>query len=286
MIWLVAAAVVLVVPAVAFPLTDSPGFCRSCHEMRPYYAAWHSGPHARVSCVQCHVGPGIGARVANKFAALREVRDHFLGHETFPSGGVVVPDSRCARCHRKLPRTATGFVHASHPAGVQCARCHPTAGHQVSYAALAAEGVLARGLEPSGSAPATVPADARGRRGTHRRVSCTTCHDATTGCSRCHTAPKKHFAGDCDTCHRNPASFRFTHPKSTGCSACHRAPAGHFTGRCSQCHSPEQPFRSANFAHPPTGEHSYRAFACARCHPRGLTTVSCTCHGGGIPSGD
>ena len=39
---------------------DSAQFCgQTCHTvMKPEFAAYQDGPHSRVSCVQCHIGPG------------------------------------------------------------------------------------------------------------------------------------------------------------------------------------------------------------------------------------
>jgi hypothetical protein len=39
---------------------DSPEFCgQVCHTvMQPEFAAYQDGPHSRVRCVDCHIGPG------------------------------------------------------------------------------------------------------------------------------------------------------------------------------------------------------------------------------------
>ena len=50
-------------------------FCgRVCHTtMEPQYVAHQSGPHARVACVDCHVGPGAGALIQSKMAGTRQL---------------------------------------------------------------------------------------------------------------------------------------------------------------------------------------------------------------------
>jgi hypothetical protein len=50
-------------------------FCgRVCHTtMEPQYVAHQSGAHARVPCVACHVGSGVGALVESKLAGTRQL---------------------------------------------------------------------------------------------------------------------------------------------------------------------------------------------------------------------
>ena len=50
-------------------------FCgQVCHTtMEPQYVAHQSGPHARVPCVACHVGPGVDALVESKLAGTRQL---------------------------------------------------------------------------------------------------------------------------------------------------------------------------------------------------------------------
>ena len=54
---------------------DSTTFCgRTCHTvMAPEYSAYQNSPHARVECVQCHIGPGAGWFVRSKLSGLRQV---------------------------------------------------------------------------------------------------------------------------------------------------------------------------------------------------------------------
>jgi hypothetical protein len=50
-------------------------FCgQVCHTtMAPQFASHQAGPHARVPCVSCHVGSGIGAMVESKMAGTRQL---------------------------------------------------------------------------------------------------------------------------------------------------------------------------------------------------------------------
>ncbi|HVM75984.1 MAG TPA: NapC/NirT family cytochrome c [Candidatus Saccharimonadales bacterium] len=54
---------------------DSTTFCGlTCHTvMAPEYSAYQNSPHARVECVQCHIGPGAGWFVRSKLSGLRQV---------------------------------------------------------------------------------------------------------------------------------------------------------------------------------------------------------------------
>lgn len=54
---------------------DSVAFCgQVCHEvMQPEFVSYQAGPHARVACVECHIGPGAPWFVRSKLSGLRQV---------------------------------------------------------------------------------------------------------------------------------------------------------------------------------------------------------------------
>src|SRR5262245_8264811 len=54
---------------------DSAQFCGlTCHTvMAPEYTAYVGSPHARVTCVECHIGPGAGWFVRSKLSGVRQV---------------------------------------------------------------------------------------------------------------------------------------------------------------------------------------------------------------------
>lgn len=320
---LIALAVAFVVSA---RLTDRSSFCVSCHEMRPYYTAWAAGKHQRVECVECHVAAGVAPRLSHKFVALGELWDHMTGDPRFPlPEPASVPDAWCKRCHPKVSVKAAStsrFSHDLHAKQAHCAECHASTGHDVPLSALATEGVLAADAQPVRAS--VVASGTPSRLPGHVPVTCTRCHDQPhTPCATCHKPPHKdrgrctlchrpgrafafvhpsgglpcadchkppanHFAGDCAGCHKVGARFTFVHPaRSSSCTRCHKAPANHFGSDCARCHKPSVPFAKTVFQHPSTGApHGYTAFACKNCHPSSLAAVSCTCHGGGRPSGD
>lgn len=54
--------------AFTWDYTNSPQFCgETCHTMPPEYTAYLTSPHARVDCVDCHIGKGfIAERITRK----------------------------------------------------------------------------------------------------------------------------------------------------------------------------------------------------------------------------
>ena len=58
-----------------YEFTESTTFCGElCHTvMAPEHTAWSNSPHAKVKCVECHVGPGAKWYVKAKISGLRQV---------------------------------------------------------------------------------------------------------------------------------------------------------------------------------------------------------------------
>ena len=54
---------------------DSLQFCgQVCHTvMKPEFTAYQDGPHSRVTCVQCHIGPGASWFAKSKMSGARQV---------------------------------------------------------------------------------------------------------------------------------------------------------------------------------------------------------------------
>jgi len=59
----------------AYEYTESVEFCgTACHSvMKPEYVAYKASPHARVTCVQCHIGPGTTWYVKSKLSGAYQV---------------------------------------------------------------------------------------------------------------------------------------------------------------------------------------------------------------------
>jgi hypothetical protein len=91
---------------------DSPAFCgQVCHTvMRPEFTAYRNGPHARVACVSCHIGPGANWFVKSKLSGTRQL--FAVALKTYPT---PVPSpvmnlrparETCEECH--WPEKFTG----------------------------------------------------------------------------------------------------------------------------------------------------------------------------------
>ena len=63
----------IIVTVIAVHLTEQPTFCKTCHNMRPYYQAWKTSKHNNVECVKCHFEPGVLSTIEGKFKALSMV---------------------------------------------------------------------------------------------------------------------------------------------------------------------------------------------------------------------
>ncbi|MGQ0736744.1 MAG: NapC/NirT family cytochrome c [Acidobacteriota bacterium] len=84
---------------------ETAAFCgETCHEtMEPQFAAYQVSPHARVACVDCHVGPGVDSLVESKLAGTRQLWQLVRGTapRPIPSPVRTLRPARdtCERCH-------------------------------------------------------------------------------------------------------------------------------------------------------------------------------------------
>ncbi len=89
----------------AYEFTDSVKFCgQLCHSvMNPEFVAYKQSPHARVACVECHVGAGATWYVKSKMSGARQV---------------------FATAFKTYPRPIPTPVHDLRPAPDTCEECH------------------------------------------------------------------------------------------------------------------------------------------------------------------
>jgi hypothetical protein len=89
----------------AYHFTESVQFCGLvCHQvMKPEYVAYKHSPHARVACVECHVGPGAGWFVRSKLSGLYQV--YAVASKSYPTP-IETPvkslrpaQETCEQCH-------------------------------------------------------------------------------------------------------------------------------------------------------------------------------------------
>ncbi|MEZ4670576.1 MAG: NapC/NirT family cytochrome c [Anaerolineae bacterium] len=104
--WLLAGGGVIVVLLAIPPIwefTNSPKFCGEvCHTMPPQFSTYLVSPHARVACVDCHIGRDlIIVQATRKVGHLRLVAATVLDNYELP---IMVSDMRparetCEQCH-------------------------------------------------------------------------------------------------------------------------------------------------------------------------------------------
>lgn len=84
---------------------DSTQFCGvTCHSvMAPEYSAYVGSPHARVNCVECHIGPGAPWFVRSKLSGVRQVFAVTFGTHSRPIPSPVKQlrpaRETCETCH-------------------------------------------------------------------------------------------------------------------------------------------------------------------------------------------
>ena len=93
----------LVGGAYGWEYTNSPAFCgTTCHTMPPEFAAYQVSPHARIACVDCHIGREfVGKQIFRKAGDLRHVVATVFQTYEYP---IRVKNMRpapetCEKCH-------------------------------------------------------------------------------------------------------------------------------------------------------------------------------------------
>jgi len=113
------AVVVLVLVAIAisattWEYTNSPQFCGTiCHTMPPEYAAYQVSPHARVACVDCHLGQeGVLLTIPRKAKEMRHVVNALTKSYEPPIYVRSLRPARdtCERCHNPDKFSSDAFV--------------------------------------------------------------------------------------------------------------------------------------------------------------------------------
>src|SRR4030066_761875 len=95
--------ILLTAAAYGWEYTNSPEFCgTSCHTMPPEYTAYLVSPHARIDCVDCHIGKGfIATRITRKAGDLKHVTATIFRNYEFPirAGDLRPARETCELCH-------------------------------------------------------------------------------------------------------------------------------------------------------------------------------------------
>ncbi len=102
-----------------YQFTESVAFCgKTCHTiMRPEYTAYQESPHARVACVQCHIGSGASWFVKSKLSGAYQVYATIANRYPRPIPAPVKnlrpTQQTCEQCHwpRKFYGAAERVLH-------------------------------------------------------------------------------------------------------------------------------------------------------------------------------
>jgi nitrate/TMAO reductase-like tetraheme cytochrome c subunit len=89
----------------AYEYTESVEFCgEACHSvMKPEFVAFHATSHARIKCVDCHVGHGAESYARSKLSGARQLwalaRGSFSRPIETPVHNMRPADQTCEQCH-------------------------------------------------------------------------------------------------------------------------------------------------------------------------------------------
>ncbi len=204
--------------SVATSLTDDPKFCAGCHTIAPSYKSWANSSHKEVTCVACHVRPGVAGWMRDKvWTGVRDVAIYLLGSPMDPQNLKTKVDSDvCLSCHRGILRVSevalrdlpppvkdVGLVmsHRKHmeafdvrAEGEGCTTCHSGIVHDVPIKGYPI--VIPRGHVSTDSQP-WYPDYPQGSYLHGRAMSdCSRCHDGKT------EYQGKIISRKCETCHQ------------------------------------------------------------------------------------
>jgi NapC/NirT cytochrome c family protein len=202
----------------AYEHTESDQFCgETCHSvMEPEYTAYQFSPHARVGCVQCHIGSGASYFVKSKLSGSYQL--YAVAFNKYPKP-IPTPienlrpaQQTCEQCHwpkhffsekehvntyfvsdegntkwtlNLLMKIGGGNIEAGPTSGIHW---HMNIGHEVTYAALDRERqvipwVRSRtldGKETIYRSTETVVSDDSLKNAFTRRMDCIDCHNRPT----------------------------------------------------------------------------------------------------------
>ncbi len=206
-------------------ISETPSFCRTCHNMLPYHESWTKSPHRDVKCTKCHWSYGLRGAIRGKITGVAMVVRYVTG--TYgPKPEAEVDDESCLRseCHKpELPAWKftnsdsqnLRFDHALHlnslrPIGrLRCTSCHSHRGQEEHFSVSASTCFLCH-FPGMGTRP----------------TPCLGCHDFAS----LEGAPQPQLRV-------NHAAFK----NGTDCLACHRnvvSGEGRVEeDRCRSCHS-------------------------------------------------
>lgn len=218
-------AIGIVATGTAMEVSSRPGFCGSCHIMKPYYESWKHSSHRRIACVECHIPPGVTAELRKKYEALSMVARYFTGtYGTNP--WTEIEDAACLRCHER--RLLVGkelvadvlFDHAAHLSEMRrgktlrCTSCHSQ---------------IVQGSHIAVTTSTCVLCHFKGQVSGYGTARCTLCHHipekvVKAGSITFDHADAGRFGMDCTWCHARPGGSDGEVPRER-CITCHNQAA-------------------------------------------------------------
>lgn len=231
-------AITLVISAGVYCLADRelkrlerPGYCATCHEIRPQHTAWRFSSHSQIDCLTCHGGDNSTLkRWGRRRVEARNAIVHLLGRQQYPfRKNLIPPNEACAQCHsvnREITPSGDLIIpHREHTTvtGTPCAACHVDVVH--ARAANRMTGALQKTDGSSDAAFKLLEKELQSLGPKEHRPlmgACMSCHNgkkAPSACAACHKdldIPENH----------KPADWPYNHGGSArkdiqGCVYCH-----------------------------------------------------------------
>lgn len=113
-------------------VTSRPGFCNSCHIIRPRAIALNSSPHKGIGCLACHQEPGVIGYVKFTLKGMSNLKSVFNTPKIMRAN---VSDKSCNRCHSDISEIVItkDEISINHQhfiaSGFKCTDCHNTVAH-------------------------------------------------------------------------------------------------------------------------------------------------------------
>lgn len=208
-----------------YQYTESPGFCKSCHEMYPQYATWAESTHSKIACEECHVAPGAKNFFTYRMNQAKDIYKHFTNKYYLPIELYSdVTNETCLKCHsRNRKFTPDGDLVMPHYEHInqqmKCITCHQGLVHgQLSSGNIVTDN---KDLDSRKWTPDKAKKIVSGRNSPGMEL-CMNCHEereVTLDCNACHSTDKKpasHRAPDFLTGHGKLAAMGLK-----SCDFCH-----------------------------------------------------------------
>ncbi len=90
----------VMVVGIPYYVSSQPGFCASCHIMKPYYTTWHTSTHAKLGCLNCHEESGVLGVVKSRMNVTRQIFVNFVERPEKVTTTTTIDNNKCYACHK------------------------------------------------------------------------------------------------------------------------------------------------------------------------------------------